>query len=77
MANLNLFGKGLGPQFIKEFMQTILFAQDQDIEAVIVDPDPKNKSAIRCYEKVGFKNLGQCKAPWGPAEVMIYYRKLA
>ena len=64
-----LIGKGLGSQFIKEFIETILFTEN--IDAVIVDPDPTNKAAIRCYEKINFTLLGEFQAPWGPAQVMI------
>ncbi|MCF7799992.1 acetyltransferase [Candidatus Babeliales bacterium] len=39
---------------------------------VVVDPDPENKAAIRCYEKIGFKKIGEFQAPWGPALVMVY-----
>ncbi len=67
-----LIGKGLGPEFIKEFIESILFTKE--IDAVIVDPEPKNKAAIRCYEKIGFKLLGEFQAPWGPAQVMIYQK---
>jgi RimJ/RimL family protein N-acetyltransferase len=62
--------KGFGTLFIKEFVNNIL-AEEKDL-TVIVDPEPINAAAIRCYEKVGFKKFGEYKAPWGSALLMIY-----
>ncbi len=62
--------KGFGPLFIKQFVDDLI-AKDPAL-TVIVDPDPTNTVAIRCYEKVGFKQLGVYQAPWGPALVMEY-----
>lgn len=65
-----LLYKGLGPCFIKAFIDDVLLGAGY--HKVLVDPDPSNSAAIRCYEKVGFESLGQYQAPWGPAQVMIY-----
>jgi len=65
--------KGFGALFIKEFIKT-LNAQEKD-SIVIVDPEPGNVPAIRCYEKVGFEKLGIYQAPWGPALVMMYQER--
>jgi RimJ/RimL family protein N-acetyltransferase len=48
-----------------------LIAKD-DTLTIIVDPDPTNVAAIRCYETIGFKKLGEYQAPWGPALLMVY-----
>ena len=63
--------KGIGPLFIKEFIQDIIFKKDKSV-TVVIDPDPTNIAAIKCYQKVGFKELGTHQAPWGPALVMVY-----
>ncbi len=62
--------KGIGTLFIKEFVKNLI-AKDKTL-TIVVDPDPTNAAAIRCYEKVGFKKLGEYQAPWGPALVMSY-----
>ncbi|KKR96628.1 MAG: Aminoglycoside 6'-N-acetyltransferase type Ib-cr, AAC(6')-Ib-cr4 [candidate division TM6 bacterium GW2011_GWE2_41_16] len=62
--------KGFGTLFIKEFIKQ-LENTDKNI-TVIVDPEPINLAAIRCYEKIGFKKIGEYQAPWGPALLMIY-----
>lgn len=48
----NLLGKGLGWRIIQAFIEDYLCPQYQ---YCIVDPDIKNVSAIRCYEKLKFK----------------------
>jgi aminoglycoside 6'-N-acetyltransferase len=44
-------GKSLGHEMITHFITEFLL----NFKAVIVDPNKTNKSAIRCYEKAGFK----------------------
>jgi aminoglycoside 6'-N-acetyltransferase len=44
-------GKGLGQDMINTFITEFLL----NFKAIIVDPDKSNQSAIRCYEKAGFK----------------------
>ena len=63
-------GKGFGTLFIKSFVKDLV-AKDSAV-TVIVDPDPTNAAAIRCYEKVGFKCMGEYQASWGPALLMVY-----
>ncbi len=62
--------KGLGTLFIKAFIDYL--TQRQDITCVILDPEPANLAAIRCYEKVGFKKVGEFQATFGPALLMRY-----
>ena len=45
-------GKGLRSEIIKEFLDVIIWPQFQ---YCIVDPDVRNTAAIRCYEKLNFK----------------------
>lgn len=44
-------GKGFGLEMINNFITKFLL----NFKAIIVDPNKTNKSAIRCYEKAGFK----------------------
>ena len=50
--NLN---RGLGTKAILLFISHIL--EKHKPSMIIVDPDPENKRAIRCYEKIGFKYI--------------------
>lgn len=65
-------GKGYGTLFIKEFINYLTHTLDPRITTIIVDPEPTNYAAIRCYEKVGFKSVGTYTTPWGPALLMRY-----
>lgn len=64
-------GKGYGTLFIREFIK-FLNNLDQDITTIIVDPDPKNLAAIRCYEKVGFQKIGEFTRQSGQALLMKF-----
>ena len=46
--------KGFGTAILTKFLAEIIFSDDSLISCVI-GPEPKNKAAIRCYEKVGFR----------------------
>jgi RimJ/RimL family protein N-acetyltransferase len=63
-----LIGRGFGTEIIKCFVQN-LFSQSK-VKELITDPEPKNKRAIRAYEKVGFKTVGEIKTPGGYALLM-------
>ena len=47
--------RGLGPIMLKKFLKDIVFAIPE-MQSCIVDPEPENTSAIRAYEKIGFKH---------------------
>lgn len=40
------------------------------VSRVVVDPDPGNARAIRCFEKAGFKRGETRRAPWGEVLLM-------
>ena len=73
IGNEEYLYKGFGALFIKVFIDQLV-AQDPKV-MVVVDPDPDNAAAIRCYEKVGFEKLGEYQASWGMALVMMYQKK--
>ncbi|MCO6187946.1 acetyltransferase [Rhizobium sp. L1K21] len=62
-----LIGKGLGPRFMNIVCDR-LFAEG--VPRILVDPDPANNSAIRAYEKIGFKKLKKAMTKSGPALFM-------
>ena len=67
----NFLNKGYGTQFIKAFIGYLQQIEPQ-ITTIIVDPDPSNLAAIKCYEKVGFKNMGNYQTSYGPILLMRY-----
>lgn len=46
-------GKGIGRKIIKAFIESKIWSQFQ---YCVVDPDVKNISAIKCYEKLNFQH---------------------
>jgi aminoglycoside 6'-N-acetyltransferase len=63
-----LIGKGIGPEFIRQFTNKLL--SKTEIEMVITDPDPKNISAVRAYEKAGFKKVRIMKTSEGEIQLL-------
>ena len=65
----NYLNKGVGTNTIKMFVEMIV--RQHKPKAIIIDPSPENKRAIRCYEKVGFKHYENKKDENGnPAYMM-------
>lgn len=72
IGNSQHIGKGYGTQFIKSFITYLTSHLESSITTIIVDPEPENLAAIRCYEKVGFSTVGIYETPYGPALLMRY-----
>ncbi len=53
VGDRRLIGRGLGPQIIREFLDTRVWPQP-DIAAVVVDIDARNARSLRAFEKAGF-----------------------
>jgi RimJ/RimL family protein N-acetyltransferase len=49
-----LTGRGVGTALMQAFMELLI--EWHQPQAFIIDPDPENVRAIRCYEKVGFRH---------------------
>ena len=64
-------GKGYGTLFIKQFIHE-LKKIEPTVTTVIVDPNPENAAAIRCYEKVGFMRVGIYDVPGDRHLLMLY-----
>lgn len=62
IGNTEYLGKGLATTVIKEF----LLSQFSDISEVFIDPEKSNVKAIRVYQKVGFRIVGEFIAAWHP-----------
>ena len=69
IGDINYLGKGYGSRMIKKFIQ-YLKTMKPETTTVIVDPDPKNSAAVKCYTNVGFRSVGEYTASWGAALVM-------
>ena len=69
LADPGQLGRGLGTSMVRAFVER-LFAEPA-VTRVQVDPSPANARAIRCYEKAGFRPVGEVRTPDGPALLMI------
>lgn len=50
----SLINRGIGTQAVRAFLD--LIAEREDPHTMVLDPDPANARAIRCYEKAGFQH---------------------
>lgn len=72
LADGTRLDRGLGTAMVRAFVAQI-FA-DPAVTRVQVDPQPLNARAIRCYEKAGFRRLGEIRTPDGAALLMVCER---
>jgi RimJ/RimL family protein N-acetyltransferase len=69
LAHPARLGRGIGTGMVRAFVQ-LLFA-DPAVTRLQTDPSPRNRRAIRCYEKVGFRAVGEVDTPDGRALLMV------
>ena len=59
----NMIGKGHGPAFIMQRIQTLF---EEGTPVVATDPHPENARAIAAYKKAGFREFGEPQnTQWG------------
>jgi aminoglycoside 6'-N-acetyltransferase len=58
-------GKGHGPKLIRAFLRDVVFVR-YDVDECVIGPSVKNTSAIRAYEKAGFRFLRDAMVPDEP-----------
>jgi RimJ/RimL family protein N-acetyltransferase len=69
LAHPEDLGHGLGTTMVRAFLH-YLFA-DPAVTRIQTDPSPRNRRAIRCYEKAGFHAAGEVDTPDGRALLMV------
>ena len=74
LANPEQLDRGIGTAMIRSFVQQLF--RDPAVTRIQTDPSPRNRRAIRCYEKVGFRPLGEVDTPDGPALLMVCERDI-
>ncbi|MDO9358851.1 MAG: GNAT family N-acetyltransferase [Polaromonas sp.] len=72
IANASQLNRGLGTAMVSAFVARLL--ADPQVTHIQTDPDPRNARAIRCYEKSGFRAVGEMQTPDGPALLMVCRR---
>src|SRR5207302_8394571 len=61
--------RGIGTQVLQSFLQQMI--EHHDPPYFIIDPDPENARAIRCYEKVGFRHYDTMRTEEGKMAYMM------
>ena len=69
LAHSEQLGRGVGTAMVRAFVLH-LFA-DPTVTRIQTDPSPRNRRAIRCYEKAGFHAVGEVDTPDGRALFMV------
>lgn len=64
--------QGHGSRMLQAFIRQLF--NNPSIEKIITEADPKNFRAKRCYEKAGFKEVGEIDTPDGKSILMAIYR---
>ena len=72
LADESRLNRGLGTAMVRAFVEKLF--EDPTTTRVQTDPSPANARAIRCYEKAGFRRVGEVNTPDGSALLMIYDR---
>jgi len=72
IADASGLDRGLGTAMVRSFVLRLL--ADPAVSHVQTDPDPRNRRAIRCYEKAGFRAVREIDTPDGAALWMICER---
>ena len=72
LADGDRLGQGLGTTMVSQFVSFLM--QEPSVTEIRVDPRPDNLRAIRCYAKVGFRDVGVITTPDGPALMMVLKR---
>jgi aminoglycoside 6'-N-acetyltransferase-1b len=68
LADPASLGRGLGTRMVRTFVDRLF--DDPTVTRVQTDPSPANARAIRCYEKAGFRAVGEVVTLDGPALLM-------
>lgn len=61
IGEIEYVGKGFGTMLVRKFVEKIF--KETNAPKIIIDPDPTNMVAIRCYERVGFKRVREIASP--------------
>lgn len=64
----DLINRGIGTEMIREFVDHLF--RNLNAKKIITDVAPKNRRAIRCYEKVGFEFVKEIMTPDGVAHLL-------
>lgn len=69
----NFINKGYGTAMIKQFIEFLLILHPS-IKKILTEASPNNLRARRCYEKVGFEEVGFVDTPEGKSLLLVLHK---
>lgn len=63
-------GRGIGPVMLRAFLREVVFARE-GTESCIITPEVRNESALRAYEKAGFRRWRVVEPPFEPGPICL------
>ena len=73
IGEVDCLGRGYCAQIVVQFVKRVIARPD--VWRLIVDPDPPNERAIRCYARAGFRRTEIVQTPDGPSLIMELIRR--
>ena len=74
LADAGRLGQGLGTQAVQQFCDLVIAQRNP--RRIILDPDPANGRAIRCYEKAGFRYYATVPTEEGGVAYMMQIERV-
>ncbi len=68
IGDANFYSKGWGPKILRQFIHDLI--SNNNVEGIIINPEPKNLKAIAAYKKLGFKKGDVIETPNGKAQLL-------
>ncbi|MEM9685178.1 MAG: GNAT family N-acetyltransferase, partial [Pseudomonadota bacterium] len=75
IGEADLVGHGIGTAMMRAFLGRLFTTTDAP--RAIIDPDPANTAAVRCYQKAGFRPIELRNTPFGQTLLMAQDRPTA
>lgn len=69
IGEMDMLNGGHGSALLRQVAQDL---HEADIPAIVIDPDPDNKRAVKAYEKAGFVIDRPIETEEGPALLMVF-----
>ena len=70
IGEADLIGRGHGPAMLRQFLRDVALPF-HGTNVCVIGPTAGNKSAIRAYEKAGFKRLREVRVPGEPEPELL------
>jgi aminoglycoside 6'-N-acetyltransferase len=69
IGDVGKLSQGIGSGVLRAFTERLV---EEGHRAIIIDPDPENRRAVRAYEKAGFRPVPRLLGRTGDTLIMQY-----